>query len=224
MPVYALTQELRFPHPELADESGLLAVGGDLSHERLLLAYSNGIFPWFSEDEPIMWWSPDPRMILFPEEFKISKSLLQTIKNKNWEIKFDHNFKNVISECAKVPRKDQDGTWITQQMVDAYIKLHDQGFAHSVEVYEANELIGGLYGISLGRSFFGESMFFKKRDASKVALFHLVNKLKEFEFKFIDAQIETTHLKSLGAKLIPRTTFLQLLKESIKHPTYKGKW
>lgn len=224
MPVYALSDEIVFPDPELANEIGLLAIGGDLSIERLLLAYSNGIFPWYSEDDPIMWWSPDPRMVLFPEKLKLSKSLQQSIKNKEYEVKFDTNFKEVIENCSKTVRKDQEGTWITTEMKNAYLDLHESGFAHSVETYYNGKLAGGLYGISSGRAFFGESMFYRERDASKIALYYLVQKIKEWDFHFIDTQVETQHLKSLGAINIKRSKFLSLLKKSLNYPTLKGKW
>lgn len=224
MPVYQLIDELVFPHPSLADQSGLLAVGGDLSVDRLLQAYANGIFPWFSKEDPIMWWSPDPRMILFPNELKVSKSFRQTLRNKNYEIKFDENFELIIKECAQSQRNGEPGTWITEAMIQAYIELHNQGYAHSVEVYMDNELAGGLYGISIGAAFFGESMFFRVSDASKIALWHLVEKIKEWDFKFIDAQMDTDHLKRLGAKNILRETFLNLLNDALKFPTVIGKW
>lgn len=224
MPVYALDERIVFPDPTLADESGLLAVGGDLSSERLVLAYSQGIFPWYSEDDPIMWWSPDPRMVLLPDKLKVSKSLRQTINKNEFVIKFDSQFENVISRCSKAPRTDQDGTWITDEMKQAYIRLHELGLAHSVETYYNNELVGGLYGISIGKAFFGESMFFKKRDASKVALYFLVHKLKEWDFRLIDAQVETDHLKSMGAEQISRQKFLILLNQALNFKTIKGKW
>jgi leucyl/phenylalanyl-tRNA---protein transferase len=224
MPVYALTDTLVFPDPNLAEEDGLLAVGGDLSPDRLLLGYSSGIFPWYSEGDPILWWSPDPRMILFPEKFKISKSLKQNIRNNLFTVKFDEAFEDVIDACSRIPRKDQDGTWITGEMKEAYIKLHHLGYAHSVEAYSDGELAGGLYGISLGRVFFGESMFYYKRDASKIALYYLIEKLSEWNFQFIDAQVETHHLKNLGAESIPRSEFLVLLKGSLNYPTIRGKW
>lgn len=224
MPVYALDDKLIFPDPNLAEESGLLAVGGDLSPERLLLAYSSGIFPWYSEDDPILWWSPEPRMILIPESLKISRSFRQIINKNKFEIKFDTQFKQVISNCSKAPRNDQDGTWITKEMKQAYIKLHKLGFAHSVETYYKDELVGGLYGISLGKAFFGESMFFKRNDASKIALYFLVQKIKEWGFHFIDAQVETEHLKSMGAQLIPRKEFLISLNSALNFPTIQGKW
>ena len=224
MPVFALDDRIIFPDPMLADDHGLLAVGGDLSIERLFLAYSNGIFPWYSEDEPIMWWSPDPRMILFPDDFKVSKSLKQTIRNKNFEVRFDYNFEEVIDNCSKTLRKEQEGTWITQDMKAAYIKLHEAGYAHSVETYYDGRLAGGLYGISLGKAFFGESMFFKEKDASKIAFYFLSEKIRGWNFNFIDAQIETSHLKNLGAVSISRNDFLIMLKKALKYPTIKGKW
>jgi len=224
MPVFALSDDLRFPDPQLAIESGLLAVGGDLSIERLLQAYSQGIFPWYSDEDPILWWSPDPRMVLFPEKMKISKSLKQTLKKKEYEIKFDTNFKGVIENCSKTLRKDQDGTWITKQMKDAYLKLHKLGYAHSVETYYNGKLVGGLYGLSLGMAFFGESMFYKEKDASKIALYFLVQKINECDFHFIDTQVETPHLKSLGAINISRKEFLSMLNKTLNFPTIKGKW
>ena len=224
MPVFALDDRIVFPDPGLADESGLLAVGGDLSMKRLVLAYSNGIFPWYSEGEPIMWWSPDPRMVLFPDDFKVSKSLKQTIRNKNFEVRFDYNFEEVIDNCSKTLRKDQEGTWITKEMKAAYIKLHEAGYAHSVETYYDGRLAGGLYGISLGKAFFGESMFFKEKDASKIAFYFLSEKIRGWNFNFIDAQIETSHLKNLGAVSISRNDFLIMLKKALKYPTIKGKW
>jgi leucyl/phenylalanyl-tRNA--protein transferase len=224
VPVYALNKEIIFPDPNLADEQGLLAIGGDLTPERLILAYANGIFPWYSDNDPIMWWSPDPRMILYPADFKMSKSFRQTLRNSNFEVRFDTDFKNVIDKCAKVPRYGEDGTWITDDMKKAYIDLHRIGFAHSVETYRNGKLVGGLYGVSLGRAFFGESMFHSERDASKVALYSLVERVKEWKFRFIDAQIKTDHLQSLGAISISRVDYLNILKEVIKWPTKRGKW
>jgi leucyl/phenylalanyl-tRNA--protein transferase len=224
MPVYALNTEIIFPDPNLADDHGLLAVGGDLRPERLVLAYANGIFPWYSDGDPIMWWSPDPRLILYPENFKVSKSLRQTLRNGNFEIKYDTDFGNVIDYCAKIPRNGEEGTWITDEMKKAYIDLHRTGFAHSVETYRDGKLVGGLYGVSLGKAFFGESMFHLERDASKVALYNLIEKIKGWNFRFIDAQIETNHLKSLGAVTISRAEYLNILEEAINWPTKRGKW
>ena len=224
MPLFKLTDELIFPNPELALQDGLLAVGGDLSMERLLLAYNNGIFPWFDADSPILWWSPNPRMVLFPKKLKVSKSLQQVIRQKKFEIRVDENFAAVIKNCAAVPRTHESGTWITNEMMQAYINLHQNGFAHSFETYYENQLVGGLYGVSTGRVFFGESMFFMMSDASKVALFYLVEKAKSWNFLMIDAQQDTPHIRRMGGKPIPRKDFLELLDESSQYRTYKGKW
>jgi leucyl/phenylalanyl-tRNA---protein transferase len=224
MPIYLLDEKLRFPDPAKADREGLLAVGGDLSPERLLLAYENGIFPWFGDDSPILWWSPDPRMVMFPSEFKKSKSLSQSIRNKNYEVRFDLDFEGVIRNCAGKARKDEDGTWIVPEMIEAYTVIYKMGYAHSVETYLDDQLVGGLYGISLGKAFFGESMFFLERDASKVAFAALADRLIEWGFHFIDAQQQTGHLRSLGARPISRTDFLLLLKDAVKQPTIRGKW
>ena len=215
---------VEFPNPELANEDGLLAVGGDLTPEYLIAAYSNGIFPWFNEEHPILWWSPDPRLVLFPNEFKLSKSLSKTIKSGTFSYKTDHDFATVIKSCSLQPRKGQDGTWITNEMTEAYIKLHEIGIAHSFEVYKNNELCGGLYGVSLGKAFFGESMFHLVTDASKVALYNLVQWCLKNKFQFIDCQQPTEHLKSLGAREIPRSEFLLLLKQALKSKTIEGKW
>ena len=224
MTVFRLPEENIFPLPELADDSGLLAIGGDLSVERLINAYANGIFPWYSKDDPIMWWSPDPRMVILPNDFKRSKSLKRTVERGIYTVKFDTDFKSVIENCAKVNRQDQDGSWITDEMLEAYLELHNIGFAHSVETYFENELVGGLYGLSIGKGFFGESMFHKKTDASKVALWHLVDRLLEWDFDFIDAQQETDHLKSMGAVSIRREKFLTLLEIAIQKEGKTYKW
>jgi leucyl/phenylalanyl-tRNA---protein transferase len=224
MAVFLLDEENRFPKPSLADKEGLLAVGGDLSPERLLTAYANGIFPWFSDNSPVMWWSPDPRMILIPGEFKRSKSLRQTIRNAHFEVRFDEDFSQVIRHCASADRKHEDGTWIVPEMIEAYTVLHKMGFVHSVETYRDGKLVGGLYGVSLGRAFFGESMFHLERDASKVALAALVERTIEREFHFIDAQQQTEHLRSLGARPVPRDEFLKMLHEAVIFPSVTGKW
>lgn len=224
MPVYHLTEKLIFPHPSLANDDGLLAIGGDLSVGRLLLAYANGIFPWYDEASPILWWSPNPRMVLYPDNLKVSESLHQSIRNKNTSVRFDTDFERVIKNCARVERPGQPGTWITPEMQTAYIELHRQGFAHSVETYYRDELVGGLYGVSLGRIFFGESMFHLRRDASKVALFHLVEKLKSWNFDLIDVQQDTPHLRKLGGQLLQLDDFLGVLQKSLKFPTRRGKW
>ncbi len=224
MPIFQLTQENVFPNPELAEEDGLLAIGGDLSPERLLLSYSLGIFPWFNEGDPILWWSLNPRLILYPDQFKCSVSLNRVIKSNKFEVKMDCCFGAVIKNCSQTDRNDQAGTWITNGMIDAYTRLHEMGFAHSVETYFHGKLVGGLYGISIGKVFIGESMFHTMNNASKVAFYHLVNVLKKWNFHFIDAQQPTSHLISLGAQEIERKKYLTLLEEASKFPTYKGKW
>jgi leucyl/phenylalanyl-tRNA--protein transferase len=224
MPLFRLPDEVVFPSPELAEEDGLLAVGGDLSLERLLLAYSMGIFPWYSDDSPILWWSPDPRLVLFPEDLKVSRSLRQTIKKGTYRITFDNAFEEVIRGCAESRRKDEDGTWITEEMIRAYCRLHEEGHAHSVESWAGSELAGGLYGVALGGVFYGESMFARKSDASKVAFVELVEQLIQWKFRIIDCQVTTRHLISLGAKEIPRADFLKLVKEALKVRTPRGKW
>lgn len=216
--------EYQFPDPRTADPDGLLAAGGDLSVESLLTAYSQGIFPWYDKQSPILWWSPDPRLVLFPEKFRQSASLKQRIRSGIYTVKTDHDFEGVIRRCATAKRGGQTGTWITEAMVKAYTDLHRAGFAHSFETYCGGKLVGGLYGVSLGRAFFGESMFYHMRDASKVALQSLIDWSVKHEFLFIDAQQSTAHLKSLGAEDIDREVFLKLLKEALKYPTLKGKW
>ncbi|MCL5406146.1 MAG: leucyl/phenylalanyl-tRNA--protein transferase [Deltaproteobacteria bacterium] len=211
MPVYRLSDELVFPHPSLADPEGLLAVGGDLSPERLLLAYANGIFPWYSDSDPILWWSPDPRLVLFPAELKISRSLMRTIKKQVFKVTVDGAFGKVIRACART----REETWLTAEMIEAYETLHELGFAHSVETFCEDRLVGGLYGVALGRAFFGESMFSVMSDASKVALVCLVQHLSERGFELIDCQMPTEHLKRLGAREIPRKEFLALLRAAL---------
>lgn len=224
MPVYRLPEELVFPPPHLADESGLLAVGGDLSESRLLLAYSMGIFPWYSEGDPVLWWSPDPRLILFPEELKISRSLRQTIKKGIFTVTMDRAFEPVIRNCASVHRKNNGNTWITDDMISAYLHLHRAGYAHSIESWIDNELAGGLYGVSLGSAFFGESMFAKKSNASKVAFVALVQQLVKWKFTLIDCQVPTPHLLRLGACEIERSKFLEMLRSAREKPSRKGTW
>ena len=224
MPIFRLVDEPVFPPPDYADPSGLLAVGGDLSNERLLEAYRVGIFPWYSDDQPILWWSPDPRLVLDLKDFKISRSLRKTLKKEVFQVTFDRAFEEVIQACAVVPRAAQNGTWITEEMREAYIKLHGLGYAHSVESWFGGKLAGGLYGVSLGKSFFGESMFHLKTDASKVALATLVEKLKSWDFHFIDSQMTTEHMVRLGAKELPRRIFLKRLQSALRHPTRRGRW
>lgn len=220
MPVYLLTEELLFPPPHLAEEGGLLAVGGDLSEERLLLAYSSGIFPWYSDDEPILWWSPDPRLVLYPNELNVSGSLRKVLKKQAFRVTLDTAFEQVITACASL----RESTWIIDEMIQAYCRLHESGYAHSVEVWQEDELAGGLYGISLGRCFFGESMFSRRSNASKVALYHLVEHVKPLHFDLIDCQVTSEHLLSLGAREIPRRQFLAEVKQSLKSHTLMGKW
>jgi leucyl/phenylalanyl-tRNA--protein transferase len=224
MPIYRLIEELVFPPPEYADPSGLLAVGGDLSSQRLLEAYRLGIFPWYSDDQPILWWSPDPRLILELGDFRVSRSLRKTLKKKPFQVTFDRAFEEVIRACSSVPRDGQRGTWITEEMKEAYIRLHGLGYAHSVESWFAGKLAGGLYGVSLGKCFFGESMFHFETDASKVALATLVERLKNWDFHFIDAQMTTEHMLKLGAKEMPRRLFLKRLQSALRHPTKRGRW
>lgn len=224
MPVFLLSDKISFPPPYLASKEGLLAVGGDLSQKRLLLAYHTGIFPWFSDDEPILWWSPDPRLVLYPEEIRVSKTLKKIIKKNVFHVTMDSAFVKVINQCAKIRLQNNQGTWIIKEMIDAYSKLHESGFAHSVEAWYQGELAGGLYGVSLGKCFFGESMFTRVNNASNVALVKLVEYLNALSFDMIDCQLTTEHLLRFGAKEIPRVSFLKQLKESLKAPTKKGKW
>jgi len=203
--------------------NGLLAAGGDLSAERLLEGYRRGIFPWFSEGDPILWWSPDPRMVLFPEDLKISRSLAKTLRNRRYEVRFDFGFDTVMAACA-APRAGEPGTWISEDMREAYGRLQRLGHAHSVETWIDNELAGGLYGVALGRVFFGESMFSRATDASKIALAALVAHLRSSGFGLIDCQMRTPHLESLGARELPRRQFARLLEELIHYPSPPGEW
>jgi leucyl/phenylalanyl-tRNA--protein transferase len=214
-----LRAELAFPPVTraLRSPNGLLAAGGDLSVARLLEAYRNGIFPWFSEGEPILWWSPDPRMVLVPREFRVSHSLRKTLRNGRYEVRVDFDFEHVMQACA-APRKGMHGTWIHEEMVAAYGELHSMGYAHSVETWMGNELAGGLYGIAIGRMFYGESMFSRRTDASKIALAHLAAQLDRWNFGMIDCQMNTPHLASLGAREIPRKEFIARLRDLINYP------
>lgn len=224
MPIFRLVDDTVFPPPDYADPSGLIAVGGDLSSERLLEAYRVGIFPWYSDDQPILWWSPDPRFVLDLDEFKISHSLRKTLRRNIFQVTFDRVFEEVIAACSTAPREGQRGTWITPEMQEAYVKLHGLGFAHSVETWCRGKLVGGLYGVSLGKAFFGESMFHHQTDASKVALAMLVEKLKRWGFHFIDSQMTTEHMTRLGAKEMPRRIFLKRLQSALRHSSKRGKW
>jgi len=213
--IYFLTALLEFPSADNANADGLLAVGGDLSPERLLLAYKSGIFPWFNDDSLILWWSPDPRMILFPHKIRISKSMRQIMSGTRFTLTRNKCFREVLEACAEIERMGQEGTWITNSMKEAYLRLHELGFARSYEVWENKKLVGGLYGIDLGHVFCGESMFSKANNASKYAFINLARDLEDRDYKFIDCQVYTKHLASLGAEEIPRKEFLKLLQNSI---------
>jgi len=221
-----LGKDLAFPAVEtaLTEPNGLLAAGGDLSPQRILAAYRQGIFPWFSPGEPILWWSPDPRMVLPPGEMKISRSLARVLRAGGYEVRLDTAFAEVIGGCAVMPRQGQTGTWITGEMRAAYTRLHELGYAHSVEVFMDGLLAGGLYGIALGRAFYGESMFSRRSDVSKIALAHLCEHLKREEFGIIDCQMETAHLASLGARTIPRREFVAALDRLTVMGPVPGRW
>lgn len=224
MPIYQLSDQFVFPDPSEAEE-GILAVGGDLHPSRLLLAYQSGIFPWYSEAEPIIWWSPDPRFVLFPKDLKVSKSMHQLLKKQAFKVTLDADFKDVIHQCATVRYGDRLGTWINSDMESAYLRLHEMGYAHSVEVWnQEGLLVGGLYGIAIGKCFFGESMFFKQANASKYGFITLVKLLAERGYKLIDAQVYTQHLESLGANMIPRDIYISLLSTLTEEPTDNGSW
>jgi len=224
MPIYLLTDDIIFPPVNMATPEGLLAVGGDLSLRRLLLAYQSGIFPWYSDDGPILWWSPDPRLVLYLSELKVSHSLKKTIRKAHYKVTMDMHFQQVIESCAQTRKKSGQGTWITADMVKAYTHLHKMGYAHSVETWYQNEIVGGLYGVSLGRCFFGESMFSTMTDASKVALVYLRDYLQDRKFDIIDCQMPTDHLIRMGARTITRSVFISQINLSLQHPTPKGPW
>ncbi len=223
MPVFQLPREPVFPPVRLADPSGLLAVGGDLSTSRLVEAYRLGIFPWYGPGEPILWWSPHPRFVLFPDELKVSRSMRQLLKKNLFRVTFDAAFSSVIDSCRK-PRPGSPETWITPEMREAYRELHQSGLAHSVEVWYGDTLAGGLYGVSLGGCFFGESMFSAMSNTSKVALIALVRRLRKLGFLLVDCQVHTAHLGSLGARFISRSHFLELLRKSRERETLRGNW
>lgn len=210
-----ITKELAFPPVEMADEDGLLAMGGDLSTERLLLAYKNGIFPWYNDDEPICWWCPDPRFVLFPEKLKVSKSMHTVLQNGRFRFVLNKNFRLVMEHCKSIPREGQDGTWIQPAIIDAYTQLHQLGHAICAEAWKDGVMVGGVYGIKLGNVFFGESMFSKESNASKFAFINLVRWLQQQQVVMIDCQIYTAHLESLGATMIPRNTFCSILQKEI---------
>lgn len=217
-PLFLRAQNFVFPDPSEADDDGLVAVGGDLHPARLIAAYKNGIFPWFIDRGYVFWYSPDPRLVLFPDEFKLSRSLAKTVKNKIFEIRFNSSFEDVMRSCAAVREQSDEGSWITEEFVRSYTQLHDYGLAMSVEAWQDDELVGGLYGVRLGRVFFGESMFFTKRDASKVALWTLCNQSDRLGIELIDCQQSTPHLTSLGAREISRDEFVKLImQKTVSH-------
>jgi leucyl/phenylalanyl-tRNA--protein transferase len=224
MPVYRLTRELLFPDPEWANPDGLLAVGGDLRQERLLLAYRMGIFPWYERDYPILWWSPPQRCVMEPEKFHVSHSLQRLLRQGRFTVTVDQVFPAVIRACAETRIAQRKGTWITEEMIAAYCALHQSGFAHSVEAWHGGQLAGGIYGISVGCAFFGESMFARVTNASKVAFATLAQRLADWQFTLIDCQITNPHLQRLGAYEIPRADFLRRLAEALQVPTRQGKW
>lgn len=226
MPVFWLPEDtMIFPDPMLANSEGILAIGGDLSAERLLLAYRMGIFPWFNPDDPIVWWSPDPRFVLFPDELKVAKSMRPYFNNQKFQLSFDTQFEEVMRHCQQSKRKGQDGdTWITEDMIGGYCSLHDLGYAHSVEVWQEGILVGGLYGIAMGKCFFGESMFTKVANASKFGFISLVHRLQAQGYELIDCQQHTKHLESLGARALKRPHFLDLLQQYVNAPMPIEKW
>jgi leucyl/phenylalanyl-tRNA---protein transferase len=224
LPVYRLDARHGFPPPSEAEPSGLLAVGGDLSSQRLLEAYASGIFPWYEDPEPILWFSPDPRWLLLPSDLVVSRRLARTLRAGRFEVRLDTAFDRVIGWCAEVRRADSAGTWITPSMERAYRALYELGYAHSAEAWQAGELVGGVYGVSLGGAFFGESMFTLRPDASKVALVTLVRQLAAWGFDFLDCQVHTPHLEKLGARGWPRTAFLRALRDTLRRETRRGRW
>ncbi|MBC2714250.1 MAG: leucyl/phenylalanyl-tRNA--protein transferase [Desulfobacteraceae bacterium] len=224
MPIFRLSEKNSFPPPYFAEPEGLLAVGGDLSKKRILLAYQMGIFPWFTEDEPILWWSPDPRLLLYPSDIYVSKRLKRIIRQGKFKITCDTAFDRVISTCASVRVKNFQETWIGDAMIEAYCRLFESGYAHSVEVWHRGELAGGLYGLSLGGSFFGESMFSLVSNTSKIALVALCRFLNALSFDLIDCQVTTAHLKRMGAVEVSRSRYLKQLQQSVARHTLKGNW
>lgn len=214
--LHFLSHKLEFPDVNKADKDGMLAIGGDLSTERLLLAYRSGIFPWYNEDEPPVWWCPDPRFVLFPNELNVSKSMKQLIKKNLFEFRINTDFPNIIASCKNTYRPGQDGTWISQDVLNAYTQLHQLGYAHSAEAWMDGKLVGGLYGIRMGNIFFGESMFSHVANASKFAFIQYVKKLQEEGVILIDCQVYTAHLESLGARMIARNDFIKMLEQHIR--------
>ena len=226
MPVYWLAKDdIAFPPADLANEDGILALGGDLSVPRLIEAYQNGIFPWFNEQDPFIWWSPDPRFVLYPKDLKVAKSMRSYFNQKKFQVTVDQEFETVMRNCQQAKREGQGGdTWITESMIQGYVDLHHAGYAHSIEVWKEAELVGGLYGVALGKVFFGESMFSSVSNASKAGFITLVQKLKALNFGLIDCQVHTKHLESLGAEEITRTAFLAELETELEKDTFRGSW
>ncbi len=224
MSIFRLTDDVFFPPPDMAETNGLLAIGGDLSPVRLLNAYRQGIFPWYAEGEPLLWWSPDPRMVLLPDHFHLSRRLARTLRSGRFSLTADRCFARVIARCANTRLANREGTWITQEMQEAYCLMHDLGYAHSVECWEEETLVGGLYGMALDQVFFGESMFSLTADASKAALAALARHAGELDIALIDCQMRTDHLLRLGAREIPRTNFLRLLQHHINHIEPQPRW
>jgi leucyl/phenylalanyl-tRNA--protein transferase len=224
MPVIRVGAQIAFPPPEQAEPGGLLAVGGDLEPRRLMAAYSQGIFPWYEEGLPILWHCPDPRTVLLPADLHVSRSLHRTLRRAPYRLTLDSAFEQVIRACAQAPRPGQDGTWITADMISAYVRLHELGFAHSAEAWVEGQLVGGVYGVSLGGCFFGESMFAARRDASKVAFVSLVRQLERWSFDLVDCQVYTEHLERFGAVDWPRPRFLATLTKSLEKPDRQGHW
>lgn len=222
--LYWLTNDLAFPPVEEAEDWGGIALGGDLSPQRLLLAYRSGIFPWYDVGQPIIWHAPNPRFVLFPTDLKVSKSMRPIFNQHKFSFSLDTDFRAVITQCQQQRRKGQHGTWITDEMLEAFCYMHELGYAHSVEVWQEQKLVGGLYGVSLGSIFFGESMFTKVSNASKAGFITLVRELKKRKFTLIDSQVHTHHLESMGAREIPRKSYMQLLQRALKATTYQGSW
>ena len=212
-----------FPYPSEADQHGLLAHGGDVSPERLVSAYARGIFPWYDED-PILWFSPDPRMVLKPADLYVNRTLAKNLRRGRYEVRVDTAFEDVIRRCSEVPRPDQDGTWITDELLAGFVRLHELGFAHSFESWQDGQLVGGVYGMSLGAAFFAESMFATQSDASKVAFVSLVRQIEGWGFRFLDCQVHTPHTEALGASEWPREEFLEALEQALAEPTRRGRW
>jgi leucyl/phenylalanyl-tRNA--protein transferase len=222
--IFRIPREHVFPDPSLADPNGMLGVGGDLHPGRVLLAYQLGIFPWYSDGQPILWWSPDPRFVLRMSDFRVQRSLAKRIRQRPYRITMDAAFPDVLARCARAPRRGQEGTWITDAVRDSYVRLFDAGYAHSIEAWEGDALVGGLYGVSVGRLFAGESMFADRPDASKIAFVHAARQLERWGFPLIDCQVHTAHLERFGAREIPRATYLAELAELVQAEGRPGRW